>query len=149
MLYLICAYDYIFDPKDKKIEGLHDLFIARKAPIEINVSSTNRDRAVSYLTAPTTMLGAKRSQRSRKKRRMAWFPLLRQGGAMQGGVANYNLTTKAIEATLPECFKQVSQAVHTAAGAGSGSIAMPRHVTKQVSLIADYWGAGVYKLGIR
>jgi hypothetical protein len=76
VLFFICGYDFIFSPNDRKFQGLYALFLADRAPFEINIYPDCRAAIVAALAAPAGVVG---------------------GGTRAGGVGNYNIQTKALE----------------------------------------------------
>lgn len=157
VLYMICCWDYIFNPTDEKIEGLKKVFLETGAPSEVNISSSNRKLALGLLgelgiadVIPSKGYGAGARGRLRSA---AVFnrTAVRTGGIYEGGAGNYNLATKAIETSLPECMKQVegsTQALTSAAKGGTGGVQVTKAGRKKGIAISDYWGAGIVKLGL-
>jgi hypothetical protein len=153
LLYLICCWDYVFNPSDLKIEGLVRVFIANDSPAMLNVSGVNRRKALALLTNPlsgTKVLKA--GGAAAKKQAISKFA--NSGGAVVGGVGNYNLMTQVIELTLPECMGQVDDAslgegmLSKLAVKGAGNTQPTAAGRRQVQAIAQNWGAGVVNLSI-
>ena len=150
ILYMICCWDYVFKPSDEKLDGLVDVFLRPGSEGEINVSYRNRKavlRSLNKPTAPIVMLEGSNKQVFFKK-------FLRKGGRRTGGVANYNLMTKAIETTLPECMGQINdvsgsnEKISDLMLGGAGNLRPTPEATKLVRLISRYWGAAVVDLQI-
>lgn len=149
VLYMICAWDYVYRPTDTKAAGITDLFIRTGSAGEVNVSYSNRKAAVKLIdkpAAPTVMNLGTNWKRAAK--------LLRRGGVKPGGAGNYNLTTKAIEQTLPECMAQVDdnnlgdKRLSVAVQRGIGNLRPTSQAQDLVRQVAQYWGAGVIELGL-
>jgi len=149
ILYMICCHDYIYHPEDFKIAALVNLFIKTGSPIEINVSSSNRKAAMQLVTNPKVQvnfehLSSNSNDRMRPK-------LKTGGGVIEGGAANYNLMTKAIEETLPVCMRSVPKELIQSVVTGGNSHS-PAEINKrgsaQVRELMQYYGAGIFELGI-
>ena len=149
VLYMICSWDYVYRPSDTKSKGLTDLFIRTGSAGEVNVSSGHRKAALKLIdkpAAPTVMNEGTNWKRAVK--------LLRRGGVKSGGAGNYNLTTKAIEQTLPECMNQVddirlgSKRLSVVVQQGVGNLRPTKQAQDLVRQIAQSWGAGIIELGL-
>ena len=149
VLYLICCWDYVYKPTDAKVQGLIDVFITANAPGEINVSGSNRKKALKLLGNPAA---PKVSYEGTNKR--APITLLHKGGVKTGGAANYNLMTQAIEVTLPECMRQVDdfnwgdKMLSKLVKKGVGNLTPTPAAVQVVKHISQYWGAAVVELGL-
>ena len=149
ILYLICCWDYVYKPTDDKLQGLVNLFIVNNAPAMINISGSNRKKALKLLGNPAA---PKVSYEGSNKR--APITLLHKGGVKGGGAANYNLMTQAIEVTLPECMNQVDdpnqgdKMLSKLVQKGAGNLKPTTAAVRVVQQISHYWGAAVVELGL-
>ena len=149
VLYFICAWDYVYRPTDAKGKGIVDLFIRTGAAGEVNVSYGNRKAAVRLIDKPAAPTVMNVGTNWRRK-----IMLRRTGGVKSGGAGNYNLTTKAIEQTLPECMAQVDdnnlgdKRLSIAVQKGVGNLRPTASAQNIVRQIAQYWGAGIVELGL-
>ena len=127
-----------------------NLFIRSDAPGEVNVEYKFRKNAVRFFDNPAVKV--RNLLNSAKWTRRA--KLSRQGGFKAGGAGNYNLTTKAIEETLPDCMSQVDdnrfgeKRLSVAIQQGSRGVQPTRPAQMLVRQVAQYWGAGIIELGL-
>jgi hypothetical protein len=114
-LFLICAYDYIYNPEDIKISGMSALFLTpdhqrvigtRETPWFVNIGAEETKQISTLMWNPEVMVSrecirfippmfGKRSPATGNTPYSA--PLATIGGIKNGGAANYNLFSKAIE----------------------------------------------------
>jgi len=151
VLFMICCHDYVYHPEDYKISALVNLFIKSGSLIEINVSSSQRNKALKLLSDPKIQVNFEHIASNKSPRNRPKLQMSKQGGAREGGAANYNLMTKAIEITLPVCMKQVPKelinSVVTGGNVYSNTPIHSRGMTK-VQALTQYYGAGIFELGI-
>ena len=146
VLYMICCWDYFYNPNDEKLEGLIKVFIMNGATGNINVGSWERDRALGLLENPLLVKRDAIAQGVLKgpgrKARAANFD--KPGGAHLTGVANYNLMTQAMELTLPTCMSKVALKNN----GDIGDLQPTANGQTIVRDVATYWGAAVLGLTI-
>lgn len=145
IIYMICSWDYIYRPSDLKLEGLVSVFISDDAAGEINVSGSDRKKALNLLGNPKVKTSIEGTDKSIK------LDMQKAGGTTIGGVANYNLMTKAIETTLPVCMSKVdwhSPPLSQVIKGGVGGKQPTNAAFKLVKVVSQYWGAAVVDLGL-
>ena len=143
ILYMICSWDYVYRPNDEKLMGLTQVFISNKGAGAINVRSYNRKDALNVLEKPQAKVNYEGSNVS------AEVKMLRAGGVARGGAGNYNLMTKAIEATLPQCMSKVdtqSSGFSALMAGGTNGKKPTKAALDLVKVVSNYWGSSIYDL---
>lgn len=146
--FLLCAWDYIFNPDDTKAAAFPKVFLRSGSPLEINLGHKHRGTAVSMLGAHDITLKSFGSDNLTHK--VTKFK--RQTGMRTGGAANYNIITKFIEYIEAHRYREkTAMAVQTVASKG----ALPTEkasgyaVDEAVYELKQYWGDdGLKALGI-
>lgn len=147
ILFMLCCWDYFYNPASSKAEGLQELFISSDAPHEINVGGVERRTALQLLVNPFEV-NPRQQMRTRSRGRGVYqestgglgSPTHRQiGGIRQGGVGNYNLTTKAIEICLPVIMSKVDREATLAQVTGKQQ--PNSYGTKMLNDVGDFWGS--------
>ncbi|HUB16195.1 MAG TPA: hypothetical protein VMB34_29895 [Acetobacteraceae bacterium] len=92
VLFLALGYDYWYNPADDKAQGLYQAFLMKGAPLELNLPATTNDNISALYFDP------KLSVRKEATNQPVDLKMRAYGGICDGGVANYNLCTKALDA---------------------------------------------------
>ena len=145
IVYMICCWDYVYRPKDKKAEGLYEVFLKPKAPVLVYAYQTRMSGARKLLTNPKVKAKYEGSTEE------TVLSLQKTGGLKAGGAGNYNLMTKAIESTLPDAVAKLSkdEGVVTLVKSGTqGKKPTQSALDILTNYVAKYWGADIKDLGL-
>lgn len=167
-LFMVLAWDYVFNPTHQKLECLRRHFLMRDKELTINLSSPQRARCLAILHSgeeprdgleATLALGRAGPSRGRAgvvtaapvrargtgvtARPMAAAGRGRAGGVRGGGAGDYNLATLALSIAVPE----ISTIQHGALGQPDYFLAGPKDaplmhhlMSEMLPLIRAYWG---------
>lgn len=143
ILYMICSWDYVYRPSDEKMMGLLKVFLSNDGAGAINVSDFKKTTAMKIIGDPKVKTSYEGSNVN------VQLNMDKTGGVTLGGVGNYNLMTKAIEATLPQCMSKVDTQgtgfSELMAGGVNGK--QPTKIALNlVKVVSDYWGSSIYDL---
>ena len=118
VLFFLCGRDYIYNPTDLKLRGIEELFIGRGTPFEINVGDSVADDMKRTLRAPAVKV----SFETGAPHVIAAYQRRHEPGVRAGGVANYNLGTKALAQSIagfgPKFLKDTVAAVNDGRSSG-------------------------------
>ncbi|RVT86723.1 hypothetical protein DXV76_01140 [Rhodobacteraceae bacterium CCMM004] len=151
MLYMICCWDYAYRPSDDKVEGLREVSIQNGGEGQSNVSGSQRRKALAFFDAPIR-LQAPQQTRARGRGVISNDVQVStyrgpgmSGGVQMGGAGNYNLVTKAIEMTLPECARSLKDLgdfdLSKVLTQGTKVKTPATGADRVIRQIQEYWGA--------
>lgn len=138
ILFLICAWDYIYRPCDAKASGLRDLFIRASSVCELNVSSSSRTKALLQFS-PATI---ERSFAKHESQQRHVFKS-RRSGFLSGGAGNYNLVVRGLEFLVPEVSRLLGNPEGIDFQSGEiGRFSRLHHYSMKNALphVEKYWG---------
>ena len=146
--FILCAWDYVFNPDDAKAGAFAKVFLRDGSPLQINLGGTHRNTAISMLGAHDITLKSFGSD----KLSHTVTNFKKQTGLRNGGAANYNITTKFIEYIEAHRYREKTALAVQQIGQ-SGSLpkekATSYAVDDAVYELKPYWGAeGLKTLGI-
>jgi hypothetical protein len=118
-MFFTCGYDFIFAPSDKKFRGIVSVFIEPQGALHINISDEYAERLKKQVYDPDVNVSVEGTSFYQKKvfQKVTTHvqagqgvslnkDLMRQHGQLPGmragGVGNYNLQTKALEACMQD-----------------------------------------------
>ena len=145
IVYMICCWDYVYRPTDKKAEGLYEVFLKPQAPILVYAYQIHMSDSRKLLTNPKIKAKIQGSKEE------IVLSLQKTGGLKAGGAGNYNLMTKAIELTLPDAVYKVgkdAELVNLVKSGTQGKKATKSALDILTNYVAKYWGAGIKDLGL-
>lgn len=105
VFFLICGYDFVYHPNDRKFEGIGELFVRPYGPHNINLGKKCVDRFFDMQSSPSFSASVEGTAWLGKPgMRVNFNPAqMRQaGGVRVGGAGNYNLQTKALDMLLTD-----------------------------------------------
>jgi hypothetical protein len=91
VLFLALGYDYWFNPADVKASGLWEAFMLKGSSLELNIPSKPSAEIRALLSDPKVSVRKEVTGETVNLKMRAF------GGFVEGGAANYNLCTKALD----------------------------------------------------
>ena len=146
--FILCAWDYIFNPSDEKAAAFPKVFLRTGSPLELNLGGKDRSKAVSMLGAHDITLKSFGSDNL--KHTVKNFK--KDAGVRAGGAANYNIYTNFIEHCERTRYRDrtaKAQQEMVNNGALPAANAAGFAIEETCSELRPYWGdKGLKALGI-
>jgi hypothetical protein len=161
-LFLICGYDFIFHPNDRKFQGIGDLFVDRNGPFELNIGKPCVDQFNNILYSPAinaSVEGTSWMGGAGKSVKFSSAQMVKAGGVRDGGTGNYNLQTKALEMIVADTENGLNHqstldmVMPTLLAAFNGPPRAANAMTlatfdEMRASVTPYWGADAMRLGL-
>jgi hypothetical protein len=162
VLFFICGSDFILNPSDTKFRGIVNLFINREGSFELNLYPECISAFNSMLSSPSikaSMEGTSAGNISGDQVTYSAAKMVKGPGVRDGGAANYNLQTKALEIVVTHRHgldkdgalePQVIQKLKTAFAAPAKPLSGLGQATlsKMREELTPYWGGDIRRLGL-
>lgn len=146
--FVLCSWDYIFDPIDAKITAIVDVFMNAGRPLAINIGNNERAKARAMLGAHDITL--KSFGNNKLSHKVTNFK--KQAGVRQGGAANYNIYTQFLDYIEKNRLREMTGKTLEKVKNGGPlpeTKAVKSLVEETIEALKPGWGAeGVKKLGI-
>jgi hypothetical protein len=149
-LFFICAFDFVYNPNDRKFFGIENVFVHMSAPYPLNIGPEFRPMFKGALTG--AKIGVQPPVLGGRK------PMLQPKGVQFGRVGNYNLQTSALElivtdkngmdydSGLTSVFPNLKKAF---AKPPSPVTEFTQHDLDEMrTAVTPYWGGDTWRLGL-
>lgn len=146
--FVICAWDYIFNPDDQKGSAIPKVFMRPGSPLELNLGGTLRNTCTSMMGAHDITLKSFGSD----KLTHTVTSFKKTTGLRAGGAANYNIFTQVLNKISSGMYREkLNMAIVATEKDGQLPNANPANWVKDevANELAPYWGKDALKqLGV-